>query len=115
MANGAGDQKPPRTLHAIQLGDGLVLLSMADDEETRCSFDDGASGEDEALSAAERAVAELAARGLANADIARTRGVANRTIANQLAEVYRKLGLSGRRELRAWFRERRSGDIEKAR
>jgi DNA-binding NarL/FixJ family response regulator len=54
-----------------------------------------------ALTPAERAVAELAVRGLSNAAIARKRRSSPRTVANQLATIYKKLGLGGRRELRA--------------
>lgn len=55
-----------------------------------------------ALTKGEHVVAVLAARGLSNDQIARERGCSSRTVANQLASVYRKLRLSGRRELRAW-------------
>ena len=55
------------------------------------------------LTAAEQAVTELALDGLSNSAIARDRHCSPRTIANQLAAVYRKLGICGRRELRARF------------
>lgn len=53
------------------------------------------------LSAAERDVASDAAAGLSNAEIANKRGRSARTIANQLASVYRKLGVASRAELAA--------------
>jgi DNA-binding CsgD family transcriptional regulator len=53
------------------------------------------------LTAAEREVAALAAAGLSNGDIARRRGRAPRTVANQLASVFRKLGVASRAELAA--------------
>lgn len=53
------------------------------------------------LSPAEREVAALAREGLSNAEIARARGVAVRTIANQLASIFRKLGVGSRVELAA--------------
>jgi DNA-binding CsgD family transcriptional regulator len=112
MADDAGEQKRPGRLRAIPLGERFVLLSIADDEDPAGALDDGAFRTDASLSAAERAVAELAARGLSNTEIARARRVATRTVSNQLAVVYRKLGVSGRRELRAWFRRRRSGSVE---
>ncbi len=59
--------------------------------------------DDAGLSAAERAVARDAARGLSNQEIARRRGRSQRTIANQLASVFRKLGVSSRAELTARF------------
>jgi DNA-binding NarL/FixJ family response regulator len=51
------------------------------------------------LSSAERDVVGLALAGHANAEIARARGTSSRTIANQLAKVFRKLGISGRTAL----------------
>lgn len=111
MVDDAGDPKRPGRLRVIPLGERFVLLSITDDADAG-PFDDGGIRNDPGLSAAERAVAELAVRGLTNTEIARERRVAKRTIANQLAVVYQKLGVSGRRELRAWFRGRRSGSIE---
>lgn len=51
------------------------------------------------LTAAEREVTWLATSGSSNAEIAALRGVSPRTVANQLASAYRKLGPSPRREL----------------
>lgn len=56
------------------------------------------------LSAAERSVATLAARGLSNQEIAARRATTARTVANQLQSIYRKLGLTGRRQLVATLR-----------
>jgi DNA-binding CsgD family transcriptional regulator len=56
------------------------------------------------LTAAEKAVVGDVARGATNAEIAKARGRSTRTIANQLASVYRKLGVSGRAELSARLR-----------
>jgi DNA-binding CsgD family transcriptional regulator len=53
------------------------------------------------LSAAEASVAALALEGRSNAEIARARGSAERTVANQLAAAYRKLGIGSRLELYA--------------
>jgi DNA-binding CsgD family transcriptional regulator len=76
--------------------DGLVLISVAERRAVR-------RGEraSQGLSAGESAVVALAARGRSNAEIARARNISPRTVANQLAASYRKLGVSGRRELRA--------------
>lgn len=52
-----------------------------------------------ALTPAEAAVAALAATGLSNAQIAAARGAAARTVANQLARAFRKLGARSRAEL----------------
>ncbi|MCK6537711.1 MAG: helix-turn-helix transcriptional regulator [Polyangiaceae bacterium] len=51
------------------------------------------------LSAAEREVALLVAHGLSNAEIARARGVSPNTVANQIASLFRKLGVGSRLEL----------------
>ncbi len=51
------------------------------------------------LSAAEQMVLEQVLAGASNAAIARTRGTSVRTIANQIASIFRKLGVGSRREL----------------
>lgn len=53
------------------------------------------------LSEAEVQVARLAARGMANAEIARCRGTSPRTVANQIAKVLLKLGMPSRHALAA--------------
>jgi DNA-binding CsgD family transcriptional regulator len=51
------------------------------------------------LTEAERAVASLVASGLTNAEIARERGTALRTVANQVASILEKLGAASRAEI----------------
>jgi DNA-binding CsgD family transcriptional regulator len=53
----------------------------------------------EQLSAAEREVAELMLSGLSNAEIAAFRGTALRTVANQVAVIFDKVGVGSRGEL----------------
>jgi DNA-binding NarL/FixJ family response regulator len=53
------------------------------------------------LSDAERATVTAAVRGLSNEEISAKRGVTTRTVANQLAAAYRKLGVHSRAELAA--------------
>lgn len=53
----------------------------------------------ESLSDAEREVAALALAGLSNSEIGRRRGTSGRTVANQMATIFRKLGVSSRNEL----------------
>lgn len=48
------------------------------------------------LTTAEVAVAKLAREGLSNAEIGKIRGTSPRTVANQLARIYRKLGVGSR-------------------
>jgi DNA-binding CsgD family transcriptional regulator len=77
------------------LGDGLVLVSVPIGA-TRLTDRAG-------LTDAEREVSMLAATGLTNASIASRRSSSERTIANQLAAAYVKLGVTGRRGLRAFL------------
>lgn len=53
----------------------------------------------EALTAAERRVAELAADGRSNREIAQALFVTGKTVENQLGRVYGKLGISSRKDL----------------
>ncbi|GAA3459941.1 AAA family ATPase [Saccharothrix longispora] len=53
----------------------------------------------EALTASERRVADLAARGRANREIAQELFVTPKTVENHLGRIYTKLGISGRRDL----------------
>lgn len=53
------------------------------------------------LSEAERAVVALVVLGLSNKDVGVRRGSSARTVANQLASVYRKLRIGSRAELMA--------------
>jgi len=55
----------------------------------------------EELTDAESAIASLAVRGLSNREIASLRGSSVRTVANQLASVFAKLGVGSRTELAA--------------
>ena len=55
----------------------------------------------EALTASERRVADLAAEGNSNRDIAQALFVTPKTVEVHLSNTYRKLGISGRRELPA--------------
>jgi DNA-binding CsgD family transcriptional regulator len=76
-------------LRTTELDDALVLVSIGLENDPV-----------EYLSLAEQEVCRHAVAGLSNAAIAELRGCSPRTIANQLAAVYRKLGVRGRRELR---------------
>jgi DNA-binding CsgD family transcriptional regulator len=56
------------------------------------------------LTATERQIAELAASGLSNPEIARQVFVSRKTVESNLARVYRKLGISSRRQLEGALR-----------
>jgi DNA-binding CsgD family transcriptional regulator len=58
------------------------------------------------LTPGEQAVAALVLRGQSNSEIAVTRGTSLRTVANQIASIYRKVGVRSRREL---FARQRNG------
>jgi len=83
--------KRPAELRAssVKVGDREYLL---------LSFPRSATA---ALTPAERHVALAALAGYSNAEIARMRGSATRTVANQIATIFRKLGVRSRAELAA--------------
>ncbi len=95
----------------VEIVDRVTLLATATTREVKVSDEKVVvvtaptrSGSDlPSLSRAERAVAELAARGLSNAEIAKRRRCSPRTVANQLASVFVKLGIESRSELAARF------------
>lgn len=61
----------------------------------------------EALTPAEREVVRLLAAGCTDEEIATARSTSRRTVNNQCASIYRKLGVSSRRELWSHLRSRR--------
>jgi DNA-binding CsgD family transcriptional regulator len=79
-----------------RIGSNLLLLSVP----VESALDPSAA---RMLTTAERAVVELTLDGLSNAAVARKRRCSPRTVANQLAAAYKKLGVGSRRELRAKF------------
>jgi DNA-binding CsgD family transcriptional regulator len=93
------EPKPPADATGVELtlvNEELLLI--------RVLTEDGLAEGAVRLTPSERAVVALAVAGHSNASIAAARGSSPRTIANQLASAYQKLGLSGRRELRAGLR-----------
>jgi DNA-binding CsgD family transcriptional regulator len=54
----------------------------------------------DALTASERRVAEMAAAGMSNREIAQALFLTSRTVETHLAHAYQKLDITGRRELR---------------
>ena len=84
-------EPPAGTRATVMIFRGVKWLVM--------SYPMSASDPPAALSPAERSVALYAVLGLSNAEIARIRGKSARTIAAQLAAVYRKLDVKSRFEL----------------
>ncbi len=76
-------------------GDSFALLECPEpcDRETL----------DRELTPAQAEVAHLMAAGHSNAEIARRRGTSPRTVANQAASVFRRLGVASRLGLVAWL------------
>jgi DNA-binding NarL/FixJ family response regulator len=86
--------QPPGDLHAASLrigGETLFVLSQP--------VLDGRSFPD--LTAAEANIVAALLSGLSNAEIARARRRSVRTIGNQVASIFRKLGVASRAELLA--------------
>ncbi len=84
----------PPELQAAEMvigGERFVVLSYP--------IEGAAIDPDGVLTAAEAAVAALAAQGLSNRGIAARRCTSVRTVANQMAAILRKLGCGSRREL----------------
>lgn len=87
-------------------GDDTMVFEMVVDGEhlVVVSVPIAVGAADAPLTRAERAIAEDVAAGRSNAEIAQRRGRSVRTVANQLAALYRKLGVGSRSELvRALF------------
>jgi DNA-binding NarL/FixJ family response regulator len=59
------------------------------------------AGSHDALSPAELEVALLIARGMSNAEIARSRGTSVRTVANQVRSIFMRLDVDCRRKVAA--------------
>ena len=91
MSDEDDDETLPRPAgtHVEQLAPDLALLSFPLPEPV-CP---------EALTTAEQDIALAVYAGASNEDIARSRGVSDATVKNQLDRIYRKLGVSSRVEL----------------
>ncbi|SDH05290.1 DNA-binding transcriptional regulator, CsgD family [Lentzea fradiae] len=91
-----------RRARAVAADAGLTVLVRRADEALRAAE---AHGRAPVLTAAEAEVARLVRLGLSTRQIAARLAMATRTVELHLTRVYRKLGLSGRRELRGsrWF------------
>ena len=89
-----GPTTPPREVRACVVDIGArpyVLISFERDESQSTL----------GLTPSERQIAAAILAGLSNAAIGRLRGTSARTVANQIAALYRKLGVHSRTELAA--------------
>jgi DNA-binding NarL/FixJ family response regulator len=82
--------EPPQHLEALESEDGEIAV---------LSFSLSPRRPIESLTAAESEVARYLLEGRSNAEIARRRGSSERTVANQVSSVFRKLGVRSRLEL----------------
>ena len=100
-AGSAGTEPPsagPRATRFRLAGDDYIVLSYPKADLTAPA----------ALTSTEQAVFSELLRGRSNRDIAESRGRAMRTVANQVAAIFRKLEVGSRTELVAKFNGRRS-------
>ncbi len=94
MADRASGDEVPADLSCVMLGDG----EGGDAGRALLSFTPAARPR---LTEAERDVVLGVVSGLSNAEIAARRSASPRTVANQLAAIFRKLGVDSRAELTA--------------
>lgn len=94
-------QRAPPTAPSICAPPGLraVLIATGDEDLALLEWRVPAAREPAGFGPAEREVLRLAAAGLSNAEIACARRRSTRTVANQLARIYRRLGVRSRLEL----------------
>ena len=99
----AGAARPIAQIAALAVAGADVLPESAD-----CTADDEVSGWDDSdgLTAREREIAVLVARGLSNRDIAARLVISKRTVDAHVNHIFAKLGLSSRVQLTIWLRDR---------
>jgi DNA-binding CsgD family transcriptional regulator len=94
---------PPEDLHVLPFrigSDEYVFLTFrVDHQDTLADVVPRLA----LLTQAERSIVTAVLRGQSNASIAGERGTSARTIGNQLTTIYRKLGVTSRRELGAYM------------
>ncbi len=86
-------------------------IQFGDDEFAVISIEFDLSRRLADLTAAEHEVAERLLRGETNCEIARGRGTATRTVANQVAAIYEKFKVNSRAEFLALFQDILVGDM----
>lgn len=96
-----GDERSAPASALIRAPGGLraLLFTAAGTQFALLEWPAAAPGQPAKFGAAEGEVLRLLARGLSNAEIARARGRSTRTVANQVARIFRKLGVRSRLEL----------------
>src|SRR5688500_17481132 len=94
-----------RPTKLIPRGFRVPEVRVGDMELAVLSYDQAAVELPQILTKVEREVADAILLGKSNRDIADQRGTALRTIANQVASVFRKCGVASRAELIAKLRD----------
>ncbi len=99
----AGAARPTGQIAELALA-GADLLPEAADTDATDEIDGWEDGE--GLTAREREIAVLVARGLSNRDIATRLVISKRTVDAHVNHIFAKLGLSSRVQLTIWLRDR---------
>jgi len=89
--------------NAVPIGLETWRTRVGDSEYALFRFPLGKAERWSCLTSRERTVASEILHGLSNAEIAGKLGVAPRTVANQIASIFRKLGVGSRAELSSLF------------
>jgi DNA-binding NarL/FixJ family response regulator len=94
-------RKPRLSSTGLRAPAGLQVstIDIGHDEIALLSYPVPPAGSVEGLTSAEDEVARAVVRGLSNGQIARLRSTSVRTVANQVASIFRKLRIGSRREL----------------
>lgn len=95
-----------KSLRKIGLSSRAELIRVTSQWVAAVAGASAPSPSERELTPAEREVAEHVFAGRSNREIAEQRGVSERTVANQLASIYRKLELLDRHELVRWLSSR---------
>jgi DNA-binding CsgD family transcriptional regulator/sugar phosphate isomerase/epimerase len=94
------------TLHeALRAFEGMGTPLWAERARAELARTKVSPAHDPGLTPTERRVAELAASGMTNRDVAAALFISTKTVEHNLARVYRKLGIHSRAELGQWIRQ----------
>jgi DNA-binding NarL/FixJ family response regulator len=94
------------TLHeALRAFEGMGTPLWAEHARAELARTKVSRAREPGLTPTERRVAELAASGMTNRDVAAALFISPKTVEHNLARVYRKLGIHSRAELGQWIRQ----------
>jgi DNA-binding CsgD family transcriptional regulator len=95
---------------AVGLFDAVGTTRWADNARAELGRLGARPGPAEELTKTQERVAELAARGLTNREVAAALIISPKTVEANLSRVYQKLGIRSRAQLGAWLAQRRTED-----